>query len=135
MGLLFISLHRRHKQIIQNTAISILKKKNISLTRDSASNIIFGIIDHYHEKLVAAYYDLASIDRFIHKRVAVKNGHLISSALKQNKGLILVTAHFGGVELIPETLAFRNYPLALLGNTTYPFVAFMNSLSSPRTAM
>ncbi|MFH0997610.1 MAG: lysophospholipid acyltransferase family protein [Pseudomonadota bacterium] len=114
MGLLFFSLNRQHKRIIQNTAIRILKNKNVSLPCGSASKIIIGIIDHYHEKLIAAYYDLPSIDRFIHKRIAITNGHLINSALKQNKGLILVTAHFGGVELIPETLAFRDYSLALL---------------------
>jgi len=114
MGLLFFSMHRQHKQVIQNTAIQILKKQNISLTRDSATKIITGITDHYHEKLVAAYHDIPNIDHFIHKHVAIKNEHLISSALKLNKGLILVTAHFGGVELIPETLAFRDFPLALL---------------------
>jgi len=113
-GLLFFSLHRRHKKIIQDTAIRVLKKKKGSISPGSAFKIIIGTIDHYHEKLVAAYFDLERIHHFIHKRIAVNNDHLIRSALKQNQGLILVTAHFGGVELIPETLAFGDFPLALL---------------------
>lgn len=74
----------------------------------------FGIFMHYYEKMFSAYKPYPAVRRLLSGPVSVKGLDTLDRALAQGKGVILVTAHWGGVEYIPWALAFRNYPLSVI---------------------
>ncbi|MDO9463341.1 MAG: lysophospholipid acyltransferase family protein, partial [Deltaproteobacteria bacterium] len=75
---------------------------------------IKGIFTHYHEKLFMTYTNYNWLRSFIFQNIRLKNQGLLDAALKKGRGVILVTGHFGAVELIPLTLAMRNYPVTTI---------------------
>ena len=79
-----------------------------------------GIFDHYHEKLVMAYYPYAAMRRLLDERITLQGEDDLSRALASGHGVILVTGHFGAVEYLPGVLAARGYPVSII-------VKFQNS--------
>jgi lauroyl/myristoyl acyltransferase len=73
-----------------------------------------GIFDHYHEKLFVAYTRLARTLKFLRERVQTDNEACLREALAAGKGVLLVTAHFGAVELLPGALAQKGYPVSMI---------------------
>ncbi len=73
-----------------------------------------GIFDHYHEKLVMAYYPYVAMRRLLDNRIDLIRESDMAGALSQGRGLILVTGHFGAVEFLPGVLAARGYPVSII---------------------
>ncbi len=73
-----------------------------------------GIFMHYYEKMFSAYKSYSEVERFFSGPVTVEGLPHLDEALAHGKGVILVTAHWGGVEYIPWALAFRSYPLSVI---------------------
>jgi len=73
-----------------------------------------GIFDHYHEKLIMAYYPYAAMRKLLDTRITLQGEDDLSRALKLGRGVILVTGHFGAVEFLPGVLAARGYPVSII---------------------
>jgi len=97
------------------------------LSRSDADDIYFrakkGLYEHYFEKMLVATRPLFRIRNYIDKRSTFENKSILDTALAQGKGVILVTAHFGAVELIPALLYTHNYPVSIVMETTTPLLA------------
>ncbi len=73
-----------------------------------------GMVDHYHEKLLLAARPFSWF-RHVHlERTELEGAEVLESALAAGRGVILVTAHYGAVELIPSALALRGYPVSVM---------------------
>lgn len=88
--------------------------KTPSELRRLKKRIIRGILSHYFEKIFNAYESLPSLTSFLRDHVSVPSLHKLDEALKRNKGVLFVTAHYGGVEYIPIFLAMHNYPVSVV---------------------
>ncbi len=75
---------------------------------------VFGIFEHYLEKLVMAYKDLDEVSCYLKKRLQVENKGFLDELVRSGKGAILVTGHFGAVEYLPLSLALNGYKVAMI---------------------
>ncbi|XPS86184.1 lipid A biosynthesis acyltransferase [Desulfosarcina variabilis str. Montpellier] len=66
-----------------------------------------GIFDHYCEKMINAHKSLVGMMNYLNRSVSVSGARMLRQA--SERGCILVTGHFGGVEYIPLFLAANNY--------------------------
>lgn len=115
LGCIYYALNKGEQKVIGNTIAAIFKgryhPKEIKRITELA---IKGIFTHYHEKLLMAYANFKWLRSFVFQNTRLRNQELLDAALKKGRGVILVTGHFGAVELIPLTLALRNYPLTMI---------------------
>jgi lauroyl/myristoyl acyltransferase len=87
---------------------------------DLERRVLHGICDHYFEKMLMAYWGLNKIRPFLLNQVQLVGPGLLDSALRQGHGVILSTGHFGAVEILPATLALRDYPVTMVVNYKTP---------------
>jgi KDO2-lipid IV(A) lauroyltransferase len=73
-----------------------------------------GILHHYCEKLFNAYESVANLQTFFDQCIEAPSLDKIDEALKQKKGILFVTGHFGGIEYIPIFLSLRGYPVSVI---------------------
>jgi lauroyl/myristoyl acyltransferase len=96
---------------IQNAFAQTKESREIrTLTRD----VFRGILRHYCEKLFNAYESVPNLKAFFDKCIEAPSLHKIDDALKQKKGILFVTGHFGGIEYIPIFLSLRGYPISVI---------------------
>ncbi|HEC99348.1 MAG TPA: hypothetical protein ENN18_03065 [Proteobacteria bacterium] len=115
LGCIYYVLNKGERKVIENTIAAIFEgryhPKEIKRITELA---IKGIFTHYHEKLLNAYANYKWLRSFVFQNIRLRNQELLDAALKKGRGVILVTGHFGAVELMPLTLALRNYPLTMI---------------------
>jgi len=80
------------------------------LTRD----VFRGILHHYYEKLFNAYESVPNLKAFFDESIEALSLYKIDDALRQKKGILFVTGHFGGIEYIPIFLSLRGYPISVI---------------------
>ncbi len=73
-----------------------------------------GIFDHYVEKMINAYHPTARLERYLAAQDVVDNEDWLNRAVNQQRGMIMVTGHFGAVEYLPLLLALRDYRPAMI---------------------
>ena len=76
--------------------------------------ILKGILFHYFEKIFNAYQSLPVLTSFLKDHVSSPPLHKLDDALKQNKGVLFVTGHYGGIEYLPIFLAMHHYPVSVV---------------------
>ena len=115
LGKLYFAINYRERENIERNLCAVLRRV---AGKDSLDLIIrrtfAGIFAHYYEKLFIAYHHFGKVCRFLDTHVAITNLKLLDEALSQEKGVILVTGHFGAVELLPLTLAIKGYPVTMV---------------------
>lgn len=82
--------------------------------REFEQRVCNGIFDHYFEKMLLAYWDLRKVCRFLRRRVRLVGSDLLDQALSEDRGVILTTGHFGGLEFLPVALALQGYPVTMV---------------------
>jgi KDO2-lipid IV(A) lauroyltransferase len=81
-----------------------------TITRD----VFRGILHHYCEKLFNAYESVPNLKAFFDQSIEAPSLYKIDDALKQKRGILFVTGHFGGIEYIPIFLSFCGYPISVI---------------------
>lgn len=81
---------------------------------DLEASVLQGIYDHYFEKLLLAYWGYDRMRNFLLKRVSLVHADLLDAALREGRGVVLATAHYGAVEFLPGTLTLRGYPVTMV---------------------
>lgn len=76
--------------------------------------VLHGVFDHYFEKMLSAYWGYERVRAYCLRRVSLVNADLLEGALEAGHGVILSTAHFGAVEFLPGSLAWRGYPVTMV---------------------
>ena len=115
LGRLYYFCNQTEKKFIRGTIARVYGRKLSPRKLKKLVNQAFqGIFDHYHEKLVVAYSRLRGLKRFLKFRVRAVGEEFLQEALSVGKGVILVTGHFGGVELLPGLLGVRGYPVSMI---------------------
>jgi lauroyl/myristoyl acyltransferase len=106
---------RKEKRTIRNAVRSVFEKqKSKKEIRKIVKSVYNGIIAHYFEKLFNAYSTSNTLRAFYDTHVACSNLDLIRRELAKGKGALLITGHYGGVELIPGYLGVNQLPVSII---------------------
>lgn len=81
---------------------------------DLQKRILQGILFHYFEKIFNAYESLPALSSFLRDHISASFLPKLDDALRQNKGVLFVTGHYGGIEYIPIFIAMHRYPLSVV---------------------
>ena len=115
LGSLYYFFRAKEKQkIIDSIQNVFAKTKDSRELRMLTRNVFRGILDHYCEKLFNAYESVPNLKAFFDASIEAPSLHKIDAALRQKKGLLFVTGHFGGIEYIPIFLSLRGYPISVI---------------------
>ena len=93
--------------------INRIKKLPAPLVPDILKSL-FGVFEHYFEKLVMAYKELEYVRNYLEQKLIVSNKHLLDKLAAEGKGALLVTGHFGAVEYLPLSLAMQGYKVSMI---------------------
>jgi lauroyl/myristoyl acyltransferase len=104
----------REKRKIKKAIHSVFNKEGYSDIKPITTNVFRGITLHYYEKLFNAFSSSETLKTFLETHIENEGMSSIKRGLSKGKGVLLITAHFGGVEFIPGYLAANNYPVTIL---------------------
>lgn len=113
LGNVYYSLNRTEKEKISCSAADAFTRL-AEPPRALEKQIIRGVLSHYFEKVFNAYETLPRLTRFLRDHVSAPTLYKLDQAMKKNRGVLLVTAHYGGVEYIPILLAMNRYPVSVV---------------------
>jgi KDO2-lipid IV(A) lauroyltransferase len=102
------------RKIIQAIQETFAETKGSREIRAITRAVFRGILHHYCEKLFNAYESVPNIKAFFDQSIEAPSLYKIDDALKQRKGILFVTGHFGGIEYIPIFLSSRGYPISVI---------------------
>lgn len=114
IGFLYYLINRKEKRRIARNVRDLLEGRGEPNLRRVTRDTFRGIFSHYFEKMCAAFMETEAIEAYVRRRVKIEGGHLLDKALAKGKGCILVTAHWGGVELIPWVLTVARWPASII---------------------
>jgi KDO2-lipid IV(A) lauroyltransferase len=114
VGFLYYLFNRREKRQIEQNVRDVLQGQPERYVRTVLRETFKGIFTHYFEKMFSAYLDFKTVYSYVDQRFDVQGIELLSKALENGKGCILVTAHWGAVEFIPWVLGIRKVPTSVI---------------------
>ena len=106
---------RGEKRLIEQAVDSVFAQQKSDAELNSIKGRVFrGIRSHYYEKLFNAFSSAETLRHFLAKHMDSQGMGAIEEGLSKNRGVLLITGHFGAVEFIPGYLAAKNYPVTIL---------------------
>jgi KDO2-lipid IV(A) lauroyltransferase len=115
LGRIYYWLKKTEKNLIQRTIHHIYGACLDPCSLTVLGRKVFkGIIDHYHEKLFLAYSNFSRLLRFLKHRITLEGEEELQELVRQGRGAIVVTGHYGAVEFLPGALAVRGYPVSMI---------------------
>jgi KDO2-lipid IV(A) lauroyltransferase len=115
LGKLYFLFNRKEKFKIEKAVNAVFAdRKNRSEIRSINRRVFRGIVSHYYEKFFNAYCNPAIRKTFVETHIESEGMEAINQGLSRGKGVLLVTGHYGGVELIPAFLGSQNYQVTIV---------------------
>jgi lauroyl/myristoyl acyltransferase len=89
----------------------VFKDRTPSEVQQICEGVIRGIVGHYQEKIYNGFFDTPDLRQFLISRVTLNgSARVLHEALKEGRGVIIASAHYGALEFLPRYLAVRQYP-------------------------
>jgi lauroyl/myristoyl acyltransferase len=115
LGRLYYQLNRQEHALIRATIQRVFRGKIAAeKLRGQIRDTFTGIFDHYHEKLFVGYSKFPKLIKFLKSRIGFQGRERLEEALADGLGVILVTGHFGALELLPGALAVNAFPTSMI---------------------
>ena len=114
IGLLYYLINRKEKRVIERNVRQVLAGQEEGYVRKVIRETFKGIFTHYFEKMFGAFLDCDTVSKYVKSHFAVEGRDLITRALEQGRGCVLVTAHWGAVEFIPWVLFCEGFPSSVI---------------------
>lgn len=115
LGKIYFHIKAKERKKIDNALDTLFRHFDNSFDKKSITKRVFrGIISHYYEKIFNAYADIQKLKAFFNKNIKVTGLSKLDSLLKNGKGVLFVTAHYGGIEYIPIFLGAHSYPVSVI---------------------
>ncbi len=115
LGRLYFFFNRKEKRKIKNAVKTVFadtkSKPEIKLI---TRNIFRGIFSHYYEKFFNAYSSPETLRAFVKTHMESTGIAAIKKGLSRGRGVLLITGHVGGIELIPAFLGSNNCPVTIV---------------------
>ena len=115
LGRLYYLVNRQEQALIRTTIRRVFRGKIAAeKLRRQIRDTFTGIFDHYHEKLFVGYARFPNLINFLKNRVQFQGRERLEEALTNGLGVILVTGHFGALELLPGALAVNAFSASII---------------------
>ncbi|MEA3512663.1 MAG: lipid A biosynthesis lauroyl acyltransferase [Campylobacterota bacterium] len=86
---------------------TLTKKRKEEILKNSYTNMVYNLYEFIENPTL----NLEQIE----KKVTLKNEHIITDAIKENKKIILISAHYGNWELITSYISMKYKPTTMVG--------------------
>jgi len=115
LGRLYFFFKRKEKQKIKNAVKTVFADtKSTAEIKLITRNIFRGIFSHYYEKFFNAYSSPETLRAFVKTHMESTGLTAIKRGLSRGSGVLLITGHVGGIELIPAFLCDKKYPVTMI---------------------
>lgn len=115
LGRLYYLINRPEQALIREAICRVFQGKIAAEKVKNKIQAAFqGIFDHYHEKLFVGYANFPHLQDFLRNQVDFQGLDNLQGALAAGRGVILVTGHFGAVELLPGALTLQGFPTSMI---------------------
>ncbi|HVO82964.1 MAG TPA: lysophospholipid acyltransferase family protein [Syntrophobacteria bacterium] len=115
LGRIYYQLERQEGAAIRENLDAAARKVPLAAPLGDVVHPTFlGIYTHYFEKLITAYAPVKKVYRLVEQRTTLQDERLLQEALALGRGVIFVSAHFGGIEFLPVLMALKGYPVAMV---------------------
>ena len=114
IGFLYYLVNPHEKRVIEGNVREVLAGQEEKYVRRVIKETFKGIFTHYFEKMFSAFLDYGTVKKYVDQHFEVKGGEIITRALEQGNGCVLVTAHWGAVEFIPWVLHMKGFPTSVI---------------------
>ena len=115
LGKLYFLFNRKENWKIKKAVNAVFEeRKNRSEIRSITRSVFRGILSHYYEKIFNAYCNSETLRIFVETHMENEGMEAIKQGLSRGKGVLLVTGHYGGVELIPAFLGAQNHQVTIV---------------------
>jgi lauroyl/myristoyl acyltransferase len=115
LGKLYFFFNRKEKYKIEEAVETVFKGLRSRYEMKKIKKKVFqGIISHYYEKLFNAYERIEGLKIFFEESIKAHCLDKLDNALRDGKGVLFVTGHYGGIEYIPIFLALKKYPISVI---------------------
>ncbi|MBN2874243.1 MAG: lysophospholipid acyltransferase family protein [Spirochaetales bacterium] len=123
LGWLYHALHDVERRTIRRNIVNFARPLGLLTPYDLFSRARSGLYEHYFEKMLVASKSRSYLSRYVRKRAVFEREAVLAEALNRGKGVVMVTAHWGAVELLPVLLKLRGYPVSVILETSTPLLA------------
>ncbi len=123
LGWLYHAFNYREIRLMQKNFDDFAGPLSIKNTGELFKKARAGLYEHYFEKMLIASKSRSFLERYVTKRAVFRREAVLRQAVSRGKGVIVVTAHWGAVELIPVLLKLRGYPVSVIMETSTPLLA------------
>ena len=121
LGKVYFLFNRNEKRSIDEAIETVYRGSRSKLEMKTIKRrVLYGILAHYYEKLFNAYEGIEGLRTFFQKSIEIQCLTKLDNVLKDGKGLLFVTGHYGGIEYIPIFLALKNYPISVIAKFETP---------------
>ena len=102
---------------IRENVARALKDRKPSEINKIVGGVFRGIVQHYQEKMFNGFLSMSKFRKFLLSRVSFDGyERVLQDALKENRGVIIATGHYGALEFLPTYLVVRKYATATVAN-------------------
>ena len=111
----YFLVNRKEKQNITHALENTFgDRKSESEMKIIKKGVFNGIFAHYYEKLFNAYEDNEGLATFFRESIEADSIYKLDASLKEGRGVLFVTGHYGGIEYIPIFVAMKGYPISVV---------------------
>jgi len=115
LGKIYFFFNRKERAKITKAVQTVFSDlKQPADIRAIIQDVFRGILSHYYEKFFNAFSRPETLRALIETHMQCEGMAAIKKGLARGKGVLLITGHFGGVELIPAFLGDNNYPATII---------------------
>lgn len=115
LGRMYFFFNRTERTKIKKAVRGVFgERKPPAEIGPTIDRVFRGIISHYYEKFFNAFSTERALRAFTETHIECEGMDAIDRGLARGSGVLLITGHFGGVELIPAFLGARGYPSSIV---------------------
>ncbi len=115
LGKLYFFFNRKENGKIKKAIKSVFSNgRHIANIRTLTKDVFGGIFSHYFEKFFNVYSTSQTLRTFVKTQMEGYGLEAIEQGLSKGNGVLMITGHFGGVELIPAFLGTNNFPVTIV---------------------
>ncbi len=94
---------------------TVMKAYDKKQVKQLSNKVIKGLIKHYQEKMINGFLKKNRLREYLFKNISFDKAEiLLKEALKEERGVIIATGHYGALEFLPIFLAMKGYPTSVV---------------------
>ena len=106
-------------EAIRKSVAKAMEGRKPSEINEIVHGVLRGIVQHYQEKMYNGFLEMPKFRKLLISRVSFDGcERVLQDALKEGRGVIIASAHYGALEFLPIYLALKKYATVTVANFT-----------------